>query len=196
MRKILLAAVGAMALVGGTTAASAAVVVASGTIPSSLTSLTPPTSFTIGANLSGGSGSFGPTYYTFTTTMASLFNGQISSIEDATGIQNINFMAPTLTAGSSGTGATLATFMETSVDPNPETWAIKPANAVLLAAGTYTIDVSGTLNSSNGAYSGSFNVANAPAVPEPATWAMMLLGFGAVGMVIRRRRKPVLAQLA
>jgi hypothetical protein len=34
------------------------------------------------------------------------------------------------------------------------------------------------------------------AVPEAATWAMMLLGFGGMGLVIRRRRKPVLAQLA
>ena len=33
-------------------------------------------------------------------------------------------------------------------------------------------------------------------VPEPSTWAMMLLGFGAVGYSIRRRRKPVLAQVA
>nr|WP_207974747.1 PEPxxWA-CTERM sorting domain-containing protein [Parafrankia sp. BMG5.11] len=29
---------------------------------------------------------------------------------------------------------------------------------------------------------------NAPAVPEPATWAMMLFGFGAVGYGMRRRR--------
>ena len=35
-----------------------------------------------------------------------------------------------------------------------------------------------------------------PAVPEPATWAMMLLGFGAVGFAMRRRRAPVLAQAA
>ncbi len=34
------------------------------------------------------------------------------------------------------------------------------------------------------------------AVPEPATWAMMLMGFGAVGYSIRRRRKPALAQMA
>jgi len=26
-------------------------------------------------------------------------------------------------------------------------------------------------------------------VPEPATWAMMLLGFGGIGMAVRRRRK-------
>ena len=31
------------------------------------------------------------------------------------------------------------------------------------------------------------------AVPEPGTWAMMLLGFGAVGYSLRRRKRPALA---
>lgn len=31
------------------------------------------------------------------------------------------------------------------------------------------------------------------AVPEPATWAMMLMGFGATGFAMRRRRQSVLA---
>ncbi len=44
--------------------------------------------------------------------------------------------------------------------------------------GTYTIDgVSG---------SGAFNVT--PAVPEPGTWAMMILGFVGMGLVAYRRR--------
>ena len=34
-----------------------------------------------------------------------------------------------------------------------------------------------------------------PSVPEPATWAMMLLGFGAVGFALRRQKAP-LPQLA
>ncbi len=34
------------------------------------------------------------------------------------------------------------------------------------------------------------------AVPEPATWAMMLIGFGGIGLAMRRRRRPVLAQVA
>ena len=38
-----------------------------------------------------------------------------------------------------------------------------------------------------------------PAVPEPASWAMMLLGFGAIGIAIRyrrERRRTRIAQLA
>jgi hypothetical protein len=34
------------------------------------------------------------------------------------------------------------------------------------------------------------------AVPEPGTWALMILGFGAVGLTMRRKRQPALAQLA
>lgn len=38
--------------------------------------------------------------------------------------------------------------------------------------------------------------AGVPPVPEPATWAMMLLGFGAAGMMMRRRRRPGITQIA
>lgn len=43
-----------------------------------------------------------------------------------------------------------------------------------------------------------FTSADAGAVPEPATWAMMLMGFGAVGVGMRRsrRRKGELLQIA
>ena len=34
-------------------------------------------------------------------------------------------------------------------------------------------------------------------VPEPATWAMMVLGFGAAGFAVRRsRNKALVSQLA
>jgi hypothetical protein len=33
-------------------------------------------------------------------------------------------------------------------------------------------------------------------VPEPATWGLMLLGFAGVGLAMRRRRSPMLAQIA
>jgi hypothetical protein len=49
---------------------------------------------------------------------------------------------------------------------------------------------------SNSTGQGSFefdNLAFTASVPEPATWAMMLLGFGMVGAVARRRGKAALA---
>ena len=39
-------------------------------------------------------------------------------------------------------------------------------------------------------------IVRATVLPEPGTWAMMLLGFGAAGFAMRRQRKPALAQLA
>jgi PEP-CTERM motif len=42
----------------------------------------------------------------------------------------------------------------------------------------------------------SLDVSLGQAVPEPATWAMMLLGFGAAGVALRRGRRRQLAQLA
>ena len=43
--------------------------------------------------------------------------------------------------------------------------------------------------------SGTFTYLSS-SVPEPGTWAMMLLGFGAVGFAMRCRRTPKLAQVA
>lgn len=37
---------------------------------------------------------------------------------------------------------------------------------------------------------------NAPAVPEPTTWAMMILGFGTIGFAVRRRRRQLIQQIA
>lgn len=50
----------------------------------------------------------------------------------------------------------------------------------------------GYISSTNGFGGGSISFAitqAAGAVPEPATWAMMLLGMGAVGFAMRRRSK-------
>ena len=83
-------------------------------------------------------------------------------------------------------------FYQVGFDPSAETWQLDP---VYLTAGSHTITVMGSITGpGGGAYSGTVNVA--PPVPEPATWAMMLLGFGAVGFAMRRRRRPALLQVA
>jgi hypothetical protein len=42
----------------------------------------------------------------------------------------------------------------------------------------------------------TFSATAATTVPEPATWGLMILGFGAIGFTMRRRRRPVLSQVA
>ena len=43
---------------------------------------------------------------------------------------------------------------------------------------------------------GSGSSLDATAVPEPATWSMMLMGFGVAGYAMRKRRQPGLQQIA
>ena len=60
----------------------------------------------------------------------------------------------------------------------------------LFNAGTSNVlRVQGT-NGGNGVYSGTISFAPG-AVPEPATWALMLAGFGMVGFAMRRRKGQV-----
>ena len=42
----------------------------------------------------------------------------------------------------------------------------------------------------------NFSIAQTNAVPEPATWAMMLIGFGAIGASLRRRKAALRTQAA
>lgn len=42
-----------------------------------------------------------------------------------------------------------------------------------------------------GSYSGTLAFAPTAAIPEPGTWAMMIVGFGAAGAMVRNRRKLV-----
>jgi hypothetical protein len=61
-----------------------------------------------------------------------------------------------------------------------------------LGAGTYRFSFGGTAPANGGVVNG--NLTFLP-VPEPASWAMLVLGFVGVGLVLRRRR-PTLSQVA
>jgi hypothetical protein len=58
-------------------------------------------------------------------------------------------------------------------------------NRALVAGGTNVLAVSGT---GQGSFSGTLSFASG-AVPEPAVWGMMILGFGVIGAAMRRRVK-------
>lgn len=58
------------------------------------------------------------------------------------------------------------------------------ATAYYVLPGTYTITVAGVTSVAGASYSGQVFTT---AIPEPATWAMMVAGVAAVGMAMRRR---------
>ncbi|WP_375390403.1 PEPxxWA-CTERM sorting domain-containing protein [uncultured Sphingomonas sp.] len=61
----------------------------------------------------------------------------------------------------------------------------------LTATGLFSETVRYTLNFSGGTGSNFNGTANLAAVPEAATWGMMILGFGVMGGVMRRRKTTV-----
>jgi hypothetical protein len=68
---------------------------------------------------------------------------------------------------------------------DPEFWFLKNLPTL---SGTQTLTINGT---SGGAGSYGGTIAFAPAaIPEPATWAMLILGFGMVGAGLRLARRP------
>ena len=77
-------------------------------------------------------------------------------------------------------------------DPNGEFCNWSPIG-VSFAGTAYSINFAGSANQT-GFDNITFGSATPGrgAVPEPSTWAMMLLGFGAVGAAMRRRRKTAL----
>jgi hypothetical protein len=70
---------------------------------------------------------------------------------------------------------------------NPNPWT-SYAVTLNLAAGTYQLRFAETDNQSFFNF-GVDNVAITVAVPEPASWAMMITGFGLVGGALRSRRR-------
>ena len=79
------------------------------------------------------------------------------------------------------------TFNLTKVDDDGFSESWRRSN-LLLGAGQYTLTMNGaTAGAGAGALAG--NVTIGQAVPEPGTWAMMLLGFGAIGFAMRRRKQ-------
>jgi len=87
------------------------------------------------------------------------------------------------------TGGTMSTpggSLVTSTPGTQLTWGSLTANTWYTFRYTANMSTGGDISGTASFYP----------VPEPSTWALMLLGFGGIGMAMRRRRRPALAQVA
>ena len=185
MRKLFYTAVAAAAMVAGSTAANAAALILS-PAPAVNAAITPPASGTFGNSFNPATIGTFTDIYNFTLNTGSLADASLITIALSAG-NNIDFTCRTCsvlldtTAFNHTTSGTLDVF---TLDPR------------VLSSGPHSFTVNGEIVSGpTASYSGTFNFNTVP-VPEPATWAMMLLGFLGIGMVVRRTRRPILAQLA
>lgn len=121
--------------------------------------------------------------YGFTVTTTATTNGAGGPIVAAT---DVDFTHIWLSDDTGGTWDLLADADNTDLNEDYDL-----AN-LFLPAGTYTLHFQGT-RGRNSEYTGGIAFS---AVPEPATWGMMLLGFGGIGYAMRRRRRTALLQFS
>jgi hypothetical protein len=109
----------------------------------------------------------------FTNTLAGIY-----SITLDTSSRSVDFTSAYLTNGVDTYYLTLIYSVGSL-----EGWGL---DDTLIAAGDWTLYINGK-NSKTGTLAGTISITQA--VPEPGTWAMMIIGFGAVGFAMRRGRR-------
>jgi len=182
MRKFTVAVAGALALMGIAAPAQAAIFL----------------------EITGTSGTFGDNQVTCPTAETCAFTRAFTFLTPS----GFNLASATIsTAQAPGAaGATISNIDFTSVLLNNVAFTLfnSPSisefgalnNLALTAGATNNLIVNGR-NTGDGAFAGTLVFAGTPgAVPEPGTWAMMLFGFGATGIAMRRRKRPLAMQIA
>ena len=168
--KFLTASAFAVALMAGASSANAAVTF--DLIDSAALNLNGSEGFS--ATITDDLGAFEHTFE-FTLDGSNLTNTTVGTIQ--LGSKDIDFSEITLDGFN---------LTQVGADPSGENWELL---GTVLGAGPHKITVSGSVlgfgTTPGATYTGSLNIA---AIPEPATWALMIMGFGSAGYMIRRRR--------
>jgi hypothetical protein len=178
MKKILTGALAAASFMVLATPASATVNLPDGTLD--------PLSCNVSSTLCTASFNYGPLAFaddfikkvTFTLPQLGSIGSSVTT-EFSFATQDIDFTSITIDG--------IHAFLQGGTDPAAETWSISGLTG--LSAGLHYIEFKGTsagsaVDQSGGTFGGTLTFA---AVPEPATWALMILGFGLIGGAMRRR---------
>lgn len=195
MRKFMVVSAAVMAALGVANAADAQPVIYA---PGTVTEITPPASGILGNTFSFATSTTFPQtfddWYEFNILDASgaVTDSTISTIS-LQGLQNINFDWQTCSIYiDTPTDGHVFQLTSDSTAPS-ETWSL--VHPLTLDAGMHTLYVNGDITAGPiASYSGTINFLT-PAVPEPATWGMMLLGFAGMGMAMRRRASRAIPQI-
>ena len=196
MRSLVLSVVGAAALASGSIA-NAVVVVNAGTVIN-LNDPNPSTSVAVAGGNTTINFGFNPivnspetngfiSSFTISDPLAGTYS--ISGDTSTPGVifSNTSNLTQLLACDSNLMGCTTGTVYSLIIGTTPSGFSAFGLPLTDLAAGNYRLTIIGT-SPNSGSFTGNVRIATA-AVPEPATWALMLLGFGAVGAVMRRQRK-------
>jgi len=91
-------------------------------------------------------------------------------------------------------GATWTDLVSHTTTPPADAGIIAPLSALYTAtSSSISLRAINTINATSGNDFALDNLTFASAVPEPGTWAMLFLGFGAIGLMMRRRQSRGMA---
>jgi hypothetical protein len=117
-------------------------------------------------------------------TAAAILSGTVFDQDDSGSISNgMNVEVCITTHNCSGGGGDGVIIGQSTNGSFSLTFASSPSN---ISLGDFVVRYQSLAGAGNAGSGVGVSVA---AVPEPATWAMMLLGFGAMGVSLRRRRR-------
>jgi PEP-CTERM motif len=187
MRKLVLGLMGASALALGSTAANASIslIACDASLSGGCTVANPasPAPATISWSDADVGASPFSAVIDFHNTLGGDYYASLTTADPAVFFTNLTIYA--LVAGSPSGPAV----MQYSGGPT-HAITLLPAS---FGSGDYRLTFGGT-TAGGGGEAGTLSFF--AAVPEPGTWAMMLFGFAGIGLAMRRRRRPALAQIA